>query len=357
MNRYEQRLEEDVEDLTQRVMDVAVLVDRALKNAVHALLTSDSKLAYETILGDHRINREVHEIDRRCHVFVVRHLPNARHFRMVSAILRIARELERMGDYAATIGRESAQMKEAPPRNVARAIDRLAEQSRAMVRQTFKEFRDSNAERARGTMAIERQIDATFDKVISDLALEEGATSIQNLFGLMVVLNRLERVSDRAKNICVEIVFWATGKGKKAKNFRILFLDERNSCVSQMAEAIARKAFPEAGRYTSAGYDAGERLNENVAAFMEEHGFDLSKAKPTQFETGYDMLSEFHVIVGLQTDPGKHITNVPFHTVLLEWDVAGCPSNVDQTGEVYRDLVYRIRELMETLHGDHEHAD
>ncbi len=352
MNLYEQRLQEDVEDLTQRVMDVAVLVDRALKNAVHALLTSDRKLASETILGDHRINREVHEIDRRCHTFVVRHLPSARHLRMVSAILRIARELERMGDYAATIGRESAQMKEAPPRNVARAIDLLAEQSRAMVRQTFKAFRDSNAERARGTMEIERQIDATFDKVIADLALEEGATSIQNLFGLMVVLNRLERVSDRAKNICVEIVFWATGEGKATKNFRILFLDEHNGCVSPIAEAFAAKAFPDAGTFSSAGYNAGIHINEHVVAFMDEHGFDLSKNRPKQLETSHDMVSEFHVIVGLGTNPEQHIKNVPFHTVLLEWDVADCPQNVDQAGEVYRDLAQRIRELMETLHGE-----
>jgi phosphate transport system protein len=352
MTRYEKRLQKDVETIIGQVVAVAADIDMAVKKAVHALLTTDVDLAYATILGDHAINRQVREIDRRCHVFVARHLPSAGHLRMVSAVLRISRELERIGDYAATISRETAQFERTPPPSVARDIELLAEQSRRMLTQSIKSLSEANADLARGTAVIENQIDATFDKVISDLLAEEGERSLQDLFGHLVVLNRLERISDRAKNICEEVVFWITGVGKAPKVFRILFLDQRNGCVSQMAEAVARKAYPEGGRYASAGLDPAEEINEHVVAYMENLGCDLDDQFPKPFRTSHDVLSDYHVVVGLGLSPRDHIPEVPFHTVLLRWDVGDCPRSEEDTGEVYRSLAHEITELMETLHGE-----
>ena len=102
-------------------------------------------------------------------------------------------------------------------------------------------------------MGMADQVERTFDTVFADLLAEEGRRRIKDLFGLLVVFNALERVSDQAKNICEETVFAVTGEGKAAKVYNILFIDEDNSCQSQMAEAMARKSFPHAGRYTSAG--------------------------------------------------------------------------------------------------------
>jgi phosphate transport system protein len=352
MNRYEKRLQKDVDAIATRVIDVAERVNRAVKDAVHALLTLDRDLAYRTILGDHRVNREVREIDRRCHAFVVRHLPSARHLRMVSAVMRIARELERIGDYAATISRQAAQLDGPAPDDVARDIKMLAEQARGMLDQAIRSFCEQNPELARGTMAIENQIDTVFDNIFLDLIEQEGSASLKDLFSLLVVLNRLERVSDRAKNICVEVVFWTTGEGKAPKVFRVLFLDQKNACLSQMAEAIAAKAYPEGGRFVSAGLEPDERINEHVEVFMDSLGCDLSDRTPRQFDASHDMIGGFHVIVGLNLDPSRHIEEVPFHTVLLQWDVPDCPQTQDEASEAYRELAHEIGELMETLHGD-----
>lgn len=352
MSRYEKRLQQDMEAITQRVIDVAARVNLAVKDAVHALLTTDSELAYRTILGDHKVNREVGEIDRRCHAFVVRHLPSARHLRMVSAVMRIARELERIGDYAATISRQAAQLDNPAPSNVARDIEILAEQARGMLDQAAKAFGEQNPDLARGTMAIENQIDAAFDKVIDDLIGQEGAASLKDLFSLLVVLNRLERVSDRAKNICVEIVFWTTGEGKAPKVFDILFVDQKNACMSQMAEAIAAKAFPDGGRFSSAGIDPAVEVNPHVVSFMESKGCDLTDREPQEFDSSHATLNSFHVVVGLNLNPSDHIKDIPFHTVLLRWEVGECPQTEEEASEAYRELVHEIRDLMETLHGD-----
>jgi protein-tyrosine-phosphatase len=134
--------------------------------------------------------------------------------------------------------------------------------------------------------------------------------------------------------------------------FRILFLDQRNACISQMAEAIARKAHPAGGRYASAGLEAADEINTHVAAFMEKLGCDLSDQHPEALVTTHDVLSDYHVIVGLDLDPRQHIPEVPFHTVLLEWEVGACPPDEEAAELVYRRLANEITELMETLHGE-----
>jgi len=348
---YEQRLEEDILEVIRQVVAIAAAVDRALEDAVRALLEANLTLAYATILGDHAINRQVNALDRRCHTFVVRHLPSARHLRMVSAVLRIGHELERIGDYAATIGRIAGQLRAAPPPPVARNVGLLAGQARPMLRQAIRAFEDQSAEAAQATMVIENQIDAMFDKLFDDLVAQEGSHTAREMFLWLIVQNRLERVSDRAKNICDEVVFWVTGERKSPKVFHILFVDEHNGCISQIAEAIARKAFPDAGRYASAGLEPRDALNEHVAAFMERLGCDLARHYPKRLETSAEALTPYHVIVGIGLDPADVLDGVPFHTVLLEWEALACPKNIEEAEGASRKLVHRINALMETLHG------
>ena len=353
MSHYEKRLHEDVEKICARVGTVATEVDQALKNAVRALLTADRALACATILGDKRINREIREIDRMCHAFVVRHLPSARHLRLVSAVLRVDRELERIGDYAATIGRETVQLICEPPVSVTRDVELLADHSRGMLAQAAKAFSRQSADLARGTAAMAESSDRIFKNVFRNLiaAGADESCPLQDLFALLVVVNRLERVADRAKNICEETVFWLTGETKGPKKYRILFVDEKNAGASQIAAAIARKAFPDSGQYESAGWDPASRVDPELVAFMEKKGHDLHDATPRKIEAGRDALADYHVVICLGEDPFE---GVPFHTVLLEWDLKSRDraESSEHYEELYRGLASRVRELMETLQGE-----
>ena len=138
MSHYEERLEADLGKIRGRLKEIGTQVEEAHKAAVHALLTGDRALAYETILSDHPINREIRGIDQACHAFVARHLPSAGHLRFVSSVLRLGVGLERIGDYASTICREAVQLSAPPSKAVARDIDLMADQSRGVLRQAMR---------------------------------------------------------------------------------------------------------------------------------------------------------------------------------------------------------------------------
>jgi phosphate transport system protein len=84
MSHYEERLENDLTRIRNSVSDMAEKVETAVKNALHALHTGNSKLAAATVLADHPINRSMRRIDQLAHSFIALHLPSAGHLRMLS---------------------------------------------------------------------------------------------------------------------------------------------------------------------------------------------------------------------------------------------------------------------------------
>ncbi len=358
MSHYEERLETDLNRIHQQLRTMGGQVQDAIKNAVHAILTGNHKLAYATVLGDLPINRQSRDLDKLCHGFIALHLPSAGHLRVISATIRANMALERIGDYAVTICREAVQLSSPPSGTIAREVELISEESRRMLDQALQAFDEGNAEKAKATMGMADQVDRTFDTVFTDLVTEEGHLNTKDLFGYLVVFNMVERISDQAKNICEETVFAATGQAKAAKTYRVLFLDEDNTSLAPMAEALARKTFPNSGEYASAGRQAGAGLDENLTSFLSERGIDLDGVKPQTLDLTPQELPDYHVIVSLQGPVAGYVDAVPFHTTALEWDVGEAPAagNAGQAAqryeEIYRELAVQIRDLMTTLRGE-----
>lgn len=348
---YEERLHKDLSWIEELVGIVGGQIEQAIANAVRAVLGPDKDLAAETIIGDYLVNRQTRELDRLCHAFVARHLPSAGHLRYVSSVLRLSIALERIGDYAVTISRTAAQLTATPPPVVARDIEMMSSHAQRVLHDALRAFHGRDVGLAQATLTAARQFTHYFDKVFADL-IKEGEQSsrpIADLFSLMATFNRLERVIHQAKNICEETIFVGTGRMKGEKTFQILFVDARNDCASQLAEHFTRKAFPQSGQYRSAGWAPAEELDPRFTDFARRNGLDLSRSWPTALSTLQDQLDEFNLIVGLTRDVREHLTAVPFHTVVLAWDLdPALPPD-----DLHRQLAPRIRELMEKLRGEH----
>jgi protein-tyrosine-phosphatase len=245
------------------------------------------------------------------------------------------------------------------PTEVARNFEMLAGDSQHLLREAIRAFNESNPELARATKQTGLREHMTYDKVYEDL-LREGEKvprPLKELFVLQFAFRRLARIRDRAKNLCEETLFAATGEAKEPKVFRVLFLDERNDMMSLMAEAIARKGFPTSGHYESAGWKPAESARADVLSFLDRHGHDTSKLAPRSLVVTPWELGTYHVIVSLEGDARERLPDTPFYTTLLEWEIDKTPQKADgqleelQLEGIYGELSLRIRELMRTLRG------
>ncbi len=349
-SHYEERLQKDLAWIRDLVGIIGTAIISALDDAVQSVKKLDKDLAATTVLGDYTINRQTRELDRLCHAFVARHLPSAGHLRYVSAVLRLSIALERIGDYAATISRTTEQLSCEPPPVVNRDMEMMSEHARRWLSEALRSFNTRDLALAQSTLTAATKFSRYFDRVFADLVTEgdQHSRPVNDLFSMMATFNRLERVIHQAKNICEETIFVTTGKTKGEKTFNILFVDERNDGLSQLAEHFTRKVFPQSGRYRSCGWAPAEELDPRFRKFAPTVGVDLDNAWPTPLISLVEQLDDYQFVVGFTAEARARLGKVPFHTTVLIWDL-GASADPET---LYRALAPRVRELMETLRGE-----
>ena len=354
-SHYEARLEEDLEEIRKEVERVGGWVEENVRDAVISLSRFDRVRANETILRDRAVNKRIDAIDHLCHLFVIKHLPSAGHLRFVSAVMRIAVALERIGDYAVTVCRETLQLAAPPPTGVIQDVEVLGQQVQNALRSAITAFVHGDLEKAAAGLGMAKQVESTYRKAVRDLQASAESAQTPDLFSLLIAIRVLKRASDQAENICEQTVFAVTGESGEEKTYRVLFVDQDNSLFSIMAEAFAREAFPDAGRFLSAGAEPAAEFDPGFLQFLSGRGVDVEGTPLSIAEALERVRRHYHIIVGIGVNPSKHIEDIPFRTVVLEWDAAELNEQVsglqgrDRLQGLYRAVAARVTGLMETL--------
>jgi len=196
------------------------------------------------------------------------------------------------------------------------------------------------------------------DNVYADLMATSDPARTAHLVALFVIFNNIKRVADQAKNLCEETLFAQTGETKPTPVQDVLFLEEADARLSQMAKAIGEKNHAGAARFASAGPTPAATVDPALADFLENHGFDMSVARPAKLGATPVSLSPYFVVVTLDGPVERYTERVPFHTSVLEWDVGPWPEGGGEEAterrlqELYREISVRVRELVETLRGE-----
>lgn len=366
---YEERLQRDLKNIREGVLAVGEKVLLAYQNSVHAMLTNNRTLAHQVILGDEVINNALRKIDGLCHRFIAIHLPSGGHLRTISAIIRVNIELERIGDYAVTVSRESIQFDTPPPKEFAYEIERIAAISSRTLQMAMEAFQHNNADMATTTKNMAMLVETVFEHLLDRLvaSCKQHPETTEDMFRLMHVFTKLIRVADQASNICNEILFAVIGSQRQPRMYQIWFIDEKNT-LSKLAEEIARKLYPKSAEYSSFGSMPVEGYDPLLVNFLNEKGIPLKAGEhPRLFDlTPQELqnLNENQILVSLQgplkqyVSPLNSLERIPFRIVILEWNVSPLPEGLEPAqvqqcyDERYREIAYKIQELIQTFKGE-----
>jgi phosphate transport system protein len=358
----EEKVQHDTDVLRRRLRRMADLVLNSLDDAVAAVANRDRRLAYQVVLQDNRVDVLERHIDRLCQEFLVRHMPVAGQLRFVVAVAKVNSELERIGDYAEAIARRAVTLSQYPP---VAEIGQMVEMSKIafqMLRQAVQAFLAGDSDLAMTTLGLDRQVDVMNDSVFKSLArVSEGEKDLTARFAFVGLLQRVERVADRACNIAEEAIYVVRGQVQRhlpLQDIRVLFLCEQNACRSQMAEAIARQIAPAHFIFQSAGTQPAP-LDPGAVAYMAKQGIDISRQRPKGL-SDVGNVEEFNVVVTLSRTAEEQCPTVPYGAMELNWEISD-PSKVSGTAEgiesayenVYQELRAKITELVDGLLGAH----
>jgi phosphate transport system protein len=358
----EAQLQFDVDQIRQKLLEMAALDERALTRALQAFLTGDRQLAYSVILRDQDVDAFETELDKLCVEFIVRHQPAAALLRFVYSASKIVGALERIGDYAESIARQVLLAPALPYDVPTDQFVEIANLAIPMMHNAMRAFLDKNADLARTTVASEPRVNLVRDAINAQLVewRQAGRLPLEALPPMITVARRFERVSDQATNICEEALYFATGEYQRHRTregFRVLFVDETNSCLSQMAEAIANHLAPKRFSFAGAGIEAGT-VDPQTIQFLSSKGIDASHQHAKALGQIPDF-SELQVIVALNKEAQRAFPQRPSKTVGIDWyvrdpsAVRGAPADIHAAyTAAFESLSAHIRDLVQAILDD-----
>jgi phosphate transport system protein len=188
-----------------------------LESALDVVERRDDSAARRIVANDEAIDALERSISHDAMTLALRG-PLARDLREILATLRIASDIERIGDYAANVAKRSMALNLSPPLPHTRGLHALGMLAVQQVRDVLVAYRDTDAEAAQKVRARDAEIDAEYTGLFRELLtyMMEDARAITPCTHLLFMAKNLERIGDHATNIAENVWFLVHGEAPMA---------------------------------------------------------------------------------------------------------------------------------------------
>ena len=205
--------DKDLRSLQDELLVLGSMVDKAIDRAVRALAQLDHEEARRIIRDDSEIDGKRYEIEETALEVMATQQPMAGDLRTLVAILNIIVDLERMGDHAEGIAKIVLRHGDEPLLKPLIDTPKMAEKARGMLRRSLDALVRRDVDLARQVIDDDDEVDFLHDQIYSELLgiMINDPTTISRATYLTWVAHNLERIADRATNICERVIFLATG--------------------------------------------------------------------------------------------------------------------------------------------------
>lgn len=208
-------LDQQLDELHRDLLELGVLVNRAIEKAILAFNDNDLKLAKEVSEEDKRINDKQHEIDEKSQQIIAMQQPNARDLRRIIAVIRAASDLERMADHGKNIADVmnyiQVEERNGKPEEL---INQMSLQVLEMSQNIIDAFVNFDVTRAIEIAARDRNVDKLYNELRYEAVqtIKNKPETVQTASQYSFIGMDLERIGDYVKNIAEELVYLDRGE-------------------------------------------------------------------------------------------------------------------------------------------------
>jgi len=205
---------QQMQDLQDQIIAMGSKVSNMLLDSVQFLKVRDMDGSRSIIQSDREVNATRYSIEEEVLALIALQQPAAGDLRTLAAILEIAGELERIGDYAKGIGKINLLIGDEELIKPLIDLPRMADKTKSMLDSALDAFIDRDVEAARAIPARDDEIDELYNQVYTELAALTMAkpSRLEQANYLLWAAHNLERAGDRVVNLCERIIFTVTGK-------------------------------------------------------------------------------------------------------------------------------------------------
>jgi len=212
--RVRSMLDHNIDEIRNDILRMGSFIGEQIANAVQALRKRDLSLAHQVVESDQRINALRYRVELQSVQTIATQQPTARDLRYIIAAIHIAGELERIADHASGIASITIRIGDEPLVKPLIDIPRMQEIACEMLRDALDAFVQMDAEAAKAVAVRDEEVDELYVQVLRELLtymMQDQKTITQSTY-LLWVAHNLERIADRAINVCERVIFAATAE-------------------------------------------------------------------------------------------------------------------------------------------------
>jgi phosphate transport system protein len=203
-----QHFESELDRLKERLFTMASEAGQNVNQAIKALLDRDDDLARNVQERDAILDQLEIELDDSA-IQLLSKAPLASDLRLITVVMKISRDLERIGDEATTISRRAIELSQEPQLKPYVDIPRMAAIALEMLKDALEAFVSRQTEKARAVVLRDKQVDQINKQLHRELSsfMVERPSTITRCLNLMVISKSLERIADHASNVAEDVVY------------------------------------------------------------------------------------------------------------------------------------------------------
>lgn len=207
--------EDELQGLSRTIAEMGGRSEDIVERSITALLRSDVSLAIEVIESDKKVDELHRQIEEDAVVLLARRQPMAQDLRETIAAIRIANDLERIGDLGKNIAKRAvAIQRETFSQKLRVGVEHLSELGLRQVKKVLDAYAAHDVEAASEVFAQDEEIDAVYTSLFRELLtyMMEDPRNITMCTHLLFCAKNLERIGDHATNIAETVYYLTTGE-------------------------------------------------------------------------------------------------------------------------------------------------
>ncbi|HSJ36597.1 MAG TPA: phosphate signaling complex protein PhoU [Planococcus sp. (in: firmicutes)] len=209
-----EKFDTELHSSQDQLIQLSTMAVDALGKSVTALLNHDIDAALEVIEEDEKINRLEEEINDRVILLIARQAPVATDLRRLIVIIKVATDMERVGDYAVNIAKETIRLGKEEHLGQIVQIEKMHKLATTMLMQVIDAFVQEDVSKAKEIADLDDQVDELYGEVLTQLMLtgSENPDKIRQITQLAFIGRYMERSADHATNIAEQLFYLVRGR-------------------------------------------------------------------------------------------------------------------------------------------------
>ena len=213
----ERKFDQQLDDLKTELLAMGGAVEKSVEQALYALVERDDQTVNDVLKGGVEIDEWEIQVEEQTLTLLATHAPVAKDLRLLTTVLKINDDLERINDQSVNIAQRAAVLNKMPLLKPLIDIPGMADIARGMVRDALDAFVRNDVNLARIVGETDEKLDDFRDRIFRELVVfmtdsKDQVDVVDRAIQLILISRHLERIGDHASNIAENVVYAVEGR-------------------------------------------------------------------------------------------------------------------------------------------------